>query len=252
MNKIIEKMKEIRPGQAGVIVFDTETKQVINSYKPELIVPLASAAKIGVGYCVAKWVEAGSVKWTELLEDIQFNPEEDSHLLYPHFQGRESLLLQDAVEVMIACHDSVVADRIVDHCGGWKRIDQEVRARFTNLHISQDPQDEERNVAELNDLLKLISVIYEGFEENPQLWTPILNGMVRQQGDSQGIPAHHLTHMTGGLPSVIIDVGVIGSFHENPLLYVIGAKDLPSRFEYTEADEKVMEVLGLIYEQTAK
>jgi hypothetical protein len=61
-----------------------------------------------------------------------------------------------------------------------------------------------------------------------------------------------LIHMTGGLPTVIVHLGIIGSFHEDPLLYVIGAKDLPNRYENKEADEKVLELLRLLYEQATK
>ena len=48
--------------------------------------------------------------------------------------------------------------------------------------------------------------------------------MVRQQGEYEGIHSYHLAHMTGGLSSAAINIGIIGIFNEFPFLYVMGKR----------------------------
>lgn len=73
--------------------------------------------------------------------------------------------------------------------------------------------------------------------------------MVRQQGEYEGIPYYHIAHMTGGLPTAIINIGIIGVFNEFPVLYVIGGKDLPNRSENKEIDEVFAVSLKYIYKE---
>ncbi len=47
-------------------------------------------------------------------------------------------------------------------------------------------------------MLELLRLIYQGYKINPDLWMPVINGLVRQRGDIDGIPSHYLNHMTGG------------------------------------------------------
>lgn len=44
----------------------------------------------------------------------------------------------------------------------------------------------------------------------------------KKRDEYAGIPYYHLAHMTGGLPTAIINIGIIGMFHKFPFLYVIG------------------------------
>ncbi|TCW57974.1 beta-lactamase family protein [Bacillus thuringiensis] len=105
MQTIIEKMKEMQSGQLGVIVYSTKYDNIIASYNNELYVPLASAAKVAIGFAVANRVKSKQISWNDILHQIKFNPKEDSAQLYPHLQGRDTLSHSKAVEVMIACHD---------------------------------------------------------------------------------------------------------------------------------------------------
>jgi hypothetical protein len=89
--------------------------------------------------------------------------------------------------------------------------------------------------------------MYASYQVSPELWEPVINGLVRQQGGIEGIPKHHLSHMTGGLPDALIHLGVLGEFHDNPLIYVIGMKHVPDRFENRETDQKVIEALKILY-----
>ena len=177
---------------------------------------------------IAKLVEERHYKWTDIVEEVILNPEEDSNEVYPHFQNREYLALQDAVEVMIACHDSFVASRIVQFCGGWEMINKKINSYFKNINITQNPRDLNNN-GELSQMLELLLLIFHGYKTSPELWSPIINGLVRQRGKIEGIPSHFLNHMTGGLDNVVVDIRIIGEFSKNPLLYVLGAKDLPNR-----------------------
>jgi len=156
--------------------------------------------------------------------------------------------LKDAVEVMIACHDSVVANRIVQFCGGWNKIDKQIKSYFTGINITQNPRDIENN-GKLSQMIDLLRLIYDGYKHNPELWKPIVTGLVRQQGEIKGIPSYHLNHMTGGLDHVAVDIGIIGEFSMNPFLYVLGAKDLPNRLKDKSADETITEGLTLLYEE---
>jgi hypothetical protein len=211
-------------------------------------VPLASSAKVAIAFCIAKLVEERHYKWNDIVEDISFNPDEDSNHIYPHFQNRETLALSEAVEVMIACHDSFVANRVVIFCGGWEGINKKIKSYFSNINITQNPRDLNNN-GELSQMLELLRLIFQGYINNPELWIPIINGLVRQRGEVEGIPTHFLNHMTGGLDNVVVDIGIIGEFSQNPLLYVLGAKNLPNRYTEKLADEKIIDALKLLYSE---
>lgn len=251
MQKVIEKLKEIKSNDIGLSIYSSNEQKVVTSLNSEIAVPLASAAKVAIGFCIVKWVEEGLLNWNDSIEDISLNPNEDSNELYPHLQNRKSLALHEAVEVMIACHDSFVANRVVQVCGGWEEVNKQIKSHFSKINVTQDPRDI-ANSGEINQVLELICYIFEQYQTIPELWTPIVNGLVRQQGEVNGIPHHMLNHMTGGLANVIINIGILGEFHKNPYLYVLAAKKLPNRLENVEADHKIVEAMQLLFEEYLK
>ncbi|OIU72809.1 serine hydrolase [Rossellomorea aquimaris] len=251
MDRIIDKLKEIDTGQAGIIIYSTKDQKMKASWNAELPVPLASAAKVAIGFCMAKWAEEGKLKWDDMVEGISFNPKEDSSELYPHLQKRTFLPLREAVEVMIACHDSFAAKSIVGSFGGWEKVNEEIQADFPSIKVTEDPRHPDNN-GMLSELAALMIGIYQGYNERPMLWAPIINGLVRQRGDIGSIPGHHLNHMTGGLETAAVDVGIMGDFNKNPYIFVVGASHLPDRLNNMEADEKIIEVMNLVYGEYLK
>jgi hypothetical protein len=247
MEKVLEKLEELELGEVGIIIYSHVKQDIVLSINKELLVPLASAAKVAIAFCIAKLVEERHYKWTDIV-DVIFNPKEDSNEVYPHFQNRESLALQDAVEVMIACHDSFVAERIVQFCGGWDLINNKIKSYFKTINITRNPRDLDNN-GELSEMLELLRLIHQGYITNPDLWIPVINGLVRQQGDIEGIPSHFLNRMTGGLDNVVVDIGIMGEFSKNPLLYVLGAKELPNRHKETLADQIIIDAMKLLYDE---
>lgn len=247
MNKVIDKLIEIDIGEIGIILFSSKERRYDIALNSELTVPLASAAKVAIAFCVAKWIEENTYNWEDLVNEISFNPEEDSKELYPHLQNRKSLPLREAVEVMIACHDSNVAKCIVNYCGGWKKINNLIQSYFPTISITENPRDIE-NKGQLNHMLEVMIHIFQGYKTHPLHWTPIINGLVRQKGDINHIPTHHLNHMTGGLDNVVIDIGIIGDFNEDPFIFAVAANNLPNRFTNQAADNKIMEAMNLLYE----
>jgi hypothetical protein len=59
----------------------------------------------GITVASTKWVDDDLIL-DDIVEEVSFNPAEDSKELYPHLQNRQTLPLKEAIEVMIACHDS--------------------------------------------------------------------------------------------------------------------------------------------------
>ena len=248
MNKVIEKLKEIESGVIGITIYSSEKQTIVTAFNSDISVPLASAAKVAIGFCIAKWVEDKTYDWDTIIDNIRFDPKEDSKELYPHFQDRETLPLRDAVEVMIACHDSFVANSIVEFCGGWDQLNEKIKSYFQNINITQDPLEIANN-GELAQVFELMLLIYQGYKANPGLWTPVINGLVRQRYNIEGIPSHLLNHMTGGLKSVVVDLGILGDFNKNSILYVLGAKDLPNRRNNQVADDIITEAIKLLYDE---
>ncbi|MET1014198.1 MAG: serine hydrolase [Paenisporosarcina sp.] len=246
MKHIIQKLKEIDSPDVGILVYSIKEQRIISSLNSEMTVPLASAAKLAIAFCVANWVKEEFIKWSDIIEGIKLNPNEDSHILYPHLQGRDSLSIYEAVEVMIACHDSFVANGIVEFCGGWDKVNLKIKSYFPDIHITENPRDI-GNQGVVNQLLEILCLISVGYEKEPYIWAPIMNGLVSQQDEILGIPNHLVNHMTGGLEQVIIDMGFIGELHRNPLLFVLAAKNLPNRSENKEADLVIMETMNLLY-----
>ena len=248
METVIQKMKEIQSDQVGISIYSTKSNRIVASYNSELNIPLASAAKVVIGFVVAQMVKENKCNWNDILHHVKFNPHEDSAQLYPHLQGRRTLTLSKAVEVMIACHDSYVAQSVVMYCGGWDIVQMYAQTHFSKIHIQENARDE-KNVGELNEVLSLLVQIFQGYKSEAELWEPIISGMVRQQGDYEGIHSYHLAHMTGGLPTATINIGIIGMFNEFPFLYVIGGKDLPNRRGNKEVDEAFAVALKYIYKE---
>lgn len=223
METVINKIKEVQSNYVGMAIYSTKNNRIVASYNSELNIPLASAAKLVIGFVVTQMVKENKHNWNDILHYIKFNPHEDSAQLYPHLQGRTSLTLSQAVEVMIACHDSYVAQSVVMHCGGWDAVKMYAQTYFSKIHIQENARDE-KNVGELSEVLALFIQTFQGYKSEPELWEPIISGMVRQQGEYEEIPYYHITHMTGGLLTATINIGIIGMFNEFPLLYVIGEK----------------------------
>ncbi len=251
MQNIEKVLKKIKTGEVGIIVYSTAKQKKLLSLNEELSVPLASAGKVAIAFCVVKLVEERHCGWDDIITDVHFNPKEDSKEIYPHLQKRETLLLREAVEVMIACHDSLVANSIVQFCGGLDKINRKIKSHFMGIDITQNPRDEE-NKGEIKQVFDLLLLIYEGYKKSPELWSPVINGLVRQRGEIEGIPAHHFNHMTGGLDSVVVDMGMIGEFSENPFLFVLGAKNLPNRNNFSCADDVIIETIKLLYNDYEK
>ncbi|PFM14740.1 hypothetical protein COC45_23890 [Bacillus cereus] len=239
METVIQKMKEIQSDQVGISIYSTKSNRIVASYNSELNIPLASAAKVVIGFVVAQMVKENKCNWNDILHHVKFNP---------HLQGRSTLTLSKAVEVMIACHDSYVAQSVVMYCGGWDIVQMYAQTHFSKIHIQENARDE-KNVGELNEVLSLLVQIFQGYKSEAELWEPIISGMVRQQGDYEGIHSYHLAHMTGGLPTATINIGIIGMFNEFPFLYVIGGKDLPNRRGNKEVDEAFAVALKYIYKE---
>ncbi|MEK4522484.1 serine hydrolase [Psychrobacillus sp. FSL W7-1493] len=251
MENILEKLKEIKQGEVGAILYSPLHDKNILSLNADLNVPLASAAKVAIAFCIVKLVEEKKFKWTDIIQNIKLNPKEDSDILYPHYQNRSTLMLHEAVEVMIACHDSHVANSIVQLCGGWTYLNQKIQSYFKEISVRQNPKDLS-NEGKLSHILELLKCVIKGYESEPEVWAPLVNGLVRQRGEIKEIPNHLINHMTGGLDNVVIDIGVIGKFSSGILLFVIGAKHLPNRFEEQWADEKLEETLSLIFKEYGK
>lgn len=251
MNKVIDKLEEIEIGEVGINIYSTKEQKHKTSLNSELTVPLASAAKVAIGFCVTKWIEEDLIKWDDIVEEVSFNPEEDSKELYPHLQKRKSLPLREAVELMIACHDSYIAECIVNFCGGWEKLNKSIQFYYPTINVTENPRDAE-NKGRLDQMLDLMIHIYQAYKTQPLLWTPIINGLVRQKGDIKQIPTHHLNHMTGGLEYVAVDIGIIGDFNENPYIFAVGAINLPNRFSSQVADNKIIEAMNLLYTEYLK
>ena len=154
MEKVLTKLNQLKSGKVGIIIYSQLKQEILLSFNKDLKVPLASVAKVALAFCIAKMVEERRFEWTDTVGNISFNPEEDSNKVYPHFQSRENLALQDAVEVMIACHDSFVAESVVQFCGGWEIINNKMKSYFKNITITQNPRDL-NNIGKLSETLEL-------------------------------------------------------------------------------------------------
>lgn len=66
MNNIIDKLNKIELGEAGIIIYSNLNREIACSFKKDLSIPLASAAKVVIGYCVARLVEKNVHKWYKL------------------------------------------------------------------------------------------------------------------------------------------------------------------------------------------
>ncbi|HET7577957.1 MAG TPA: serine hydrolase [Bacillales bacterium] len=242
------RLEEAENGNFGAVVYSTREHKVLYTHNDGLDLPLASAAKIAIGFAVAKWVEEEKHNWQARVNDIKLNPDEDSDILFPHLQGRTSLSLSKAVTVMIASHDNDLAHSVVNHIGGWNALNEKIKTHFPDITVTTNPRDTD-NRGNIGSLFAMLKTIYSGYGQNPEVWEPIMSGMVRQQEMIEGIPKHHHAHMSGGLPTLILDIGILGVFNASPLLYILGGKNVPNRYESQEADELFSKILLDTYQE---
>jgi hypothetical protein len=100
--------------------------------------------------------------------------------------------------------------------------------------------------------MDLLCQIIQEYKTDPEIWIPVIKGLVRPIDSIEGIPNHCLNHISGGLESVLVDIDIIGEFNGNSFLYVLGANHLPSRYTNREVDEKVVEAMKLLYKEYLK
>jgi hypothetical protein len=213
-------------GTFGWIITDAKTGDTVSAHNPEEFFPLASAAKLAIGAVVAEAVRTHELSWGQLLQNVVFDPKENSDELYPYLKGRTEQELHDVAEVMIACHDHACATALAGLFGGWEALQTRVGALFPGIRIDQNPRDLERNGAPLNALMQLLQRVSNGFQQEPVIWKPLLAGLFRHPYKTEGIPEHQQYNLTGGLPTAALDLGMAG-----PLLYVIAGKQITNRAE---------------------
>ena len=54
MKKVHEKLKELESGEVGIIIYSQLKHDIVLSLNKGLSVPLASAAKVAIAFCIAK------------------------------------------------------------------------------------------------------------------------------------------------------------------------------------------------------
>ncbi|WP_250886579.1 serine hydrolase [Bacillus sp. SM2101] len=153
---------------------------------------------------------------------------------------------------MIACHDNVIAKHIVSYIGGWEKVNNKLRdENFNSFNLTKNPQDTQ-NYGSINDLLNILIKIYDGYQTQPEIFIPLMTGMVRQQDAHRQIPKQYLVHMTGGLHDLILDIGILGHFSKTPYLYVIAGNNIPNRLKNSESDNNVANILFDVYREWRK
>ncbi|AYC30076.1 serine hydrolase [Paenisporosarcina cavernae] len=246
MLEILSKIDETNEGVFAYAIASVRGNQNLHSFQTNEVMPLASAAKVAIAYAVTKLVEAQHLSWEDKLDDVLFDPKEDSNELYPHLIGRSSIQLGEAIEVMIACHDSIVAKLIVTCAGGWEKINRLISEKFPSMHVTENPRDD-KNIGTVEDLFAMMNQIRSGYERNPFRWSPIIRGLVRQRGENGIVPSHLISHMTGGLEQALLNIGFIGNYAGEQYIYAIAAKNVPNRSENTTADMLAKEFIENIY-----
>ncbi|TKI15782.1 hypothetical protein FC683_30670, partial [Bacillus cereus] len=57
METVINKIKEVQSNYVGMEIYSTKNNRIVASYNSELNIPLASAAKLVIGFVVAQMVK---------------------------------------------------------------------------------------------------------------------------------------------------------------------------------------------------
>lgn len=247
MSQGIVQLFENKRGSYGVIVRNRLGETVFD-YNSSDWFPLASAGKVALATLVAWAVADKDLSWSLELDSVALDPEEDSATLYPHLQGMQKLPLRNVVEIMIACHDKNCADAVANLLGGWTHVESLVTRRFPGVRVNRDPRNQEENIGQLRSVLDVIQGVISGFLATPNVFEPVVAGLVRMVDKTDGIPFHEQWNMTGGLPTSLINTGVLGDpMSERYLLYAIAGRDVANRYETRESDELISSVLNMLY-----
>ena len=57
MQTVIGKLKEIESNDIGLSIYSSIDQKIVTSLNSDITVPLASAAKVAIGFFIVKWVE---------------------------------------------------------------------------------------------------------------------------------------------------------------------------------------------------
>lgn len=57
METVINKIKEVQSNYVGMAIYSTKNNRIVASYNNELNIPLASAAKLVIGFVVTQMVK---------------------------------------------------------------------------------------------------------------------------------------------------------------------------------------------------
>lgn len=160
----------------------------------------------------------------------------------------QTLQLRNVVKIMIACHDKNCADAVANLLGGWTHVESLATRRFSGLRVHRDALNEKENSGKLVSILDVIQGIISGYLSTPNVFEPVVAGLVRMVDKTDGIPFHEQWNMTGGLPTALIDTGVLGDpMSGRYLLYAIAGRDVANRYDTQESDKFISEALNMLY-----
>jgi hypothetical protein len=234
----------------GIIALAIRDGRTLGSLEEDAWYPLASAGKLVIGCAAVDAVRSGELRWDAPIRDLELDPEAGSRELYPHLWGQAELELREVVEVMVAGLDRNCAAAVARQLGGWEALQERVRALYPNVRVSGDTSDTRQNSARLESIAQVARSVALGYQESPRLWRPVVAGLVRQPYKADGVPAHHILNVQGGLDTAVIDVGLMGDIAtEDPVAYAVAAKQVADPGKLLAVYETLEQVIRDLYEE---
>ncbi|MDP9380022.1 MAG: class A beta-lactamase-related serine hydrolase [Chloroflexota bacterium] len=237
-------------GSLGVLAMSVPDGRTLSSLHEDESFPLASAAKLAIGWAAADAVRGGKVRWHTLVRGLELDPnDEGGRELYPHIFGQTELELREVVEVMIGALDHYYAMAVARQLGGWDAVQRRISDAYPGVRVHMNPYDPEQNSGQLTDVVRLARDVAAGYRKEPRLWRPVVAGLVRQQYKADDIPPHHVLNVQGGLGDAVIDTGLLGDIASpNLLAYAVAVKRIGRPEELVAAYNRLEDVIRDLYD----
>jgi beta-lactamase class A len=219
-DRLEEEVREIVSrvdGVMGVAILDPATGDRI-SVHGDTVFAQASAIKLPILVELMRQVDAGEQNLDETVTLAALDVVPGSGVLQQLTPGRVSLTLRDVATLMITVSDNTATNMIIDRVGMAKVNSEMARLALTATKLQRKMQDRtaweenRENLSTPDDQARLLELLLKGEilsaksrEEIDRILSIPKRGQIRAL-----VPeGTKVAHKTGGLPGVVVDVGIV-------------------------------------------
>jgi beta-lactamase class A len=204
-------------GVVGVTILDLATGDRL-SVRGDMVFAQASAIKLPLLVELMRQVEEGKYHLDDsvTLEASDMVP--GSGVLQHLTPGKVTLTLRDVITLMVTLSDNTATNLIIDRAGMDAVNATMKRLGLTDTRLQRKMMDDDawradrENLSTPNEQARLLQLLYHGDVLSDESRAEILRILeIPKPGQIRSLlpPGTKVAHKTGGLPGVVVDVGIV-------------------------------------------